>query len=265
MSIKIFNQSMSEKTRGALLVAILIFAYVFFIGYSAPVTKDMGGLDELMKNPAIKVLIGNMTVSITSFEGLLALKGFLLMGLIVGVYMAFLAASFLAGEVEHKTCDLLLSLPVSREAIVLYRYLVMVPVIGLIAICELLGVYLSARYIGYNVDMTWFVYAILLMAVLSLAAGAISMLISALMSDGRNAALASVGVLVAMYFIETLGSSIEGLDWIRRFSLFYYQDLNSIIGLHTVNWANFAVLLGAAVVFLALAVIAFKRRDINVT
>lgn len=264
MALEIFSQSMKEKMKGALIVAVLILLYVFFIGYSAPATKNMGGLDDLMKNPAIKALVGNMTVSITSFEGLLALKGFLIMGLVVGVYMAFLAASFLAGEIEHKTCDLLLSLPVSRESIVLSRFLVMIPIVMLIAICEIAGVYLSARYIEYNVDMTWFVYAITLMALLSLAAGALAMLISALMSDGRSAALASVGVLVGMYFLETLGSSIEGLDWIRRLSLFYYQDLNSIIGLHQVNWGNFGILLAAAVVFLALAVLAFKRRDIMV-
>lgn len=264
MAFEIFKQSMLEKTRGALIVGILIFVYVFFIGYSAPMTKEMGGLDAIMANPAIKALIGNMTMSITSFEGLLALKGFLMMGLIVGIYLSFLTASFLAGEIEHKTCDLLLSLSVSREAIALYRFLVMVPIVALIAFCEFLGVYLSARYIGYNADMTWFGYAILIMAILGLASGALSMFLSALMSDGRNAALASVGVLATMYFMDTLGSSISGLDWIRRFSLFYYQDLNAIIGLHTVILANFAILLGAAVVFLALAVLAFRRRDIMV-
>ncbi len=67
MAFEIFKQSMKEKTRGAIIVAILILVYVFFIGYSAPATKNMGGLDDLMKNPAIKALIGNMTVSITSF------------------------------------------------------------------------------------------------------------------------------------------------------------------------------------------------------
>jgi ABC-2 type transport system permease protein len=175
--LDIFSQSMKEKTKGAIIVAVLILVYVFFIGYSAPATKDMTGLDELMQNPMIKAVIGNMSLSMTSFEGLLALKGFLLMGLILGVYMAVLAASFLAGEIEHKTCDLLLSLPISRESIVLSRFLVMVPIVALIGICELIGVYLSAQYIGYNVDMMWFVYAILLMAILALAAGALSMLI----------------------------------------------------------------------------------------
>jgi ABC-2 type transport system permease protein len=264
MTFEIFKQSMAEKTKGALIMAFLIFALVFVLGYSATATKDIAGTENQMDSPFIKAMVGNSTMNMYSFEGLVTMKGFALMGLIVGCYLAFLAASFIAGEIEHRTCDLLLSLPVSRESMVLYRFAVMVPIVALIAIAEYLGVYLSALSIGYDVDMAWFGYMILFMAAVGLAAGALAMLFSALMSDGRNAALASIGVMMAMYLMETLGSTISGLDWIKPLSLFHYQEMNSIMGLHTVNWSSFGILVAAVVVFVALAALAFRRRDIMV-
>jgi len=72
-------------------------------------------------------------------------------------------------------------------------------------------------------------------------------------------------VLLAMYLIENIGSMVTGIDWLRALSLFHYLKLNTIAVSHVVNWTNLGVLIAVAIVFLALSVIAFKRRDINIS
>ena len=104
-------------------------------------------------------------------------------------------------------------------------------------------------------------------AVFLLAVGGGSLLLSAIMSNGRNAAFASIGVLLAMFLVENIGSMVTSIDWARRLSLFHYAKVSGFIADPSapIAWANLAILLVVAVIFLALAMIAYKRRDINVT
>jgi ABC-2 type transport system permease protein len=110
----------------------------------------------------------------------------------------------------------------------------------------------------------WFVYAIAFLGAFLLAVAAGSLLISALMSDGKKAALVSVGVLFAMYLLENVGSMVTGLDWARKLSLFHYTQLINIAVAHEVDWTSMAILLVFTVVCLVLAAFVFKQRDINV-
>ncbi len=111
----------------------------------------------------------------------------------------------------------------------------------------------------------WFAYAVAFMGLFMLAFGAVSLFISAVLSDGRTAAIASLGVLIVMYFMETIGESVESLDVVRAFSLFHYARYSDILVMHNLSIGNVAVLAGVTIVFLGLATFAFRRRDINVT
>jgi ABC-2 type transport system permease protein len=188
-----------------------------------------------------------------------------MMGLIVSIYLAFLASSSLAGEIEHNTMDTLLSLPLNRAKMVISRSLALIPVIALIAVAELLAIYLSAMYIHHSVDMTWFVYIVLSISMLEMAAGAMAMLMSAILSNGKIAILASVVIYAFMYLIESIGSMVSAISPLRTVSLFHYQEISSILAYHTVTWSNMVVLLAVAVILTALAALVFQQRDINIS
>jgi ABC-2 type transport system permease protein len=105
------------------------------------------------------------------------------------------------------------------------------------------------------------------MAAFMLAVGGGSLLLSALMSNGRNAAFASIGILLAMFLVDNIGSLVTSIDWARKLSLFHYAKMSDIVAnpTATISWANLGILIAVAVIFTILAVIAYKRRDINVT
>jgi ABC-2 type transport system permease protein len=71
-------------------------------------------------------------------------------------------------------------------------------------------------------------------------------------------------MLIVMYFMETIGQSVEKLAIVRSLSLFHYARYNEILVFHDLCFGNLAVMLAVATVFLGLAVLAFRRRDINV-
>jgi ABC-2 type transport system permease protein len=266
MVFEIFKRAIKDKFMGALIAAALLFVYIFFLATFYPQMETMGDVyTQMMQNPTFKALLGDEMFALTTFSGFMGVEVFSYMGIVLGAYIVFLTASFVAGEIEQKTSDLLLSLPVSRVYVVLSRFLALIPLVILVMLGMLTALYAGAWYINEEVQIEWFALALLFMGVFTLAVGAASLFLSALMSDGKRAAFISIGVLLAMYLVESIGAMVTSIDWARRLSLFHYLKVNTIAVTHTINWNNMAVLLAVTVVFLVLAVLAFRQRDINVS
>lgn len=266
MALEVFKQALKDKWVGATVAAVLLFLFVFWIATFYPALKpNMAMYDDMLSNPAFKALIGEQAATMGTFTGYMTMEVFSYMGLVLGAYIIFMAASFAAGEIEQKSSELLLSLPVRRESLIISRFTAMLPFIALIVLAELAAIYAGGRYIGEDSSIRWFAYAMLFMGFFLVAAGAMAMLISSLMSDGRKAALVSLGILLAMFLVENIGSMVTSIDWARSLSLFHYLRLTSIVMNHEVVWWNAGILLVITVVCLVLAVIVFRQRDINVT
>ena len=264
MSITILIQTLKDHWKGTTILAALLFIWMLYITVVYPTVANIN-LNEMMNSTVIQAVYGKGPVDLNTFDGYMTTKAMLMFGLIFGGYIAWLAATFLSGEVEHNTIDLLLSLPVKRESLVLARYFSLLPAILLMLVAGLAGVYLGIKMENIATDFQWYIWAMLYIGLFGLAFGAISLLISAVLSNGRQAALLSIGLMLAMYFTETIGSVVPSVDIIRRLSLFHYVNYIGIIGTHKLNQADAGVLIVIAVVFLALAVFFYRYREINVS
>ena len=268
MSSGILKQSITDYMKSGIVAALLIFVLLFYIGdFSTALSSSLStsAADQLASNPLVKALVGNVNLDLNSFEGYMAFKGLSMMGLVVSIYLAFLASSSIAGEIEHNTMDMLLSLPAKRTDVIISRSVALIPVIVLIGMAQILAIYLSAMFIHHSVDMIWFVYVVLSISMLELAAGSLAILLSAFLSNGKAAVLASILIYFIMYMVETIGSMVSSISPLRTISLFHYQEISSILAYHTVTWSYMAVLIAVAVVFTALAAFVFQQRDINVS
>jgi ABC-2 type transport system permease protein len=151
--------------------------------------------------------------------------------------------------------------------VLLSRFAAVLPIIAVLVVAMLLAIVAGASYVGESIDAARFAYGMVFTAAFLLAVGGGSLLLSAIMSNGRNAAFASIGVLLAMFLVENIGLMITSIDWARQLSLFHYAKVSGFIAnpAAEIAWTNVGILLAAAVVFLVAAVIAYKRRDINVS
>ncbi len=267
MAFEVFARTIKDKYVGATILAVILFLYVFWIASFFPTLKPtMDMYDQMLDNPAFKALIGEIA-SMSTFGGFMSVEVFSYIGIVLGAYIAFLTASFIAGEIEQKSSELMLSLPVSRSHVLLSRFATLLPIIAIVAVAMLLAIVAGAAYIGESIDVTRLAYGMLFTAGFLLAVGGGSLLLSAIMSNGRNAAFASIGILLAMFLLENLSSMIESIQPIRQLSLFHYAKVTDFIAnpAATIEWANLGILLAVAVVFLVAAVVIYQRRDINVT
>jgi ABC-2 type transport system permease protein len=267
MALEVFVRTIKDKYLGAMILAVILFLYIFWIGSFFPTVKPMmDSYNEMLSNPTMKAFLGDLA-DLTTFSGFITAEVFSYMGIVLGAYVAFLTASFAAGEIEQKSSELMLSLPVSRVHVLLSRFATLLPIIVVLMVAMLLAIYCGAQYVGESIDLTRFAYGMIFTAGFLLAVGGGSLLLSAIMSNGRNAAFASIGVLLAMFLVENIGSMVTSIDWARKLSLFHYAKVSGFIAnpAAEIAWVNLGILLVVAAVFLALAVIAYKRRDINVT
>lgn len=174
------------------------------------------------------------------------------------------AASFISGEIENKTIDLLLANPVSRTKILLEKYLSLVVMLILVNAALFIGVITGLAYIGEETNLKWLVYTHILFMPLLLAVGAYSTFLSVVFDDSRRALYWGFGILFGSFILDSISLMTEKYAPVSKVTLFYYFDPGKNLILHEIEWGNVTVLLAVAVLFLVAAVVWFNKRDIAV-
>ncbi|MCS7484748.1 ABC transporter permease [Umezawaea endophytica] len=166
-----------------------------------------------------------------------------------------------AGEERAGTMDLLVANPVSRREVLLDKaFAVLVDLVVVAA--ALAAVLLAANaLVGLDIPPVDLVVASLLSAVLALPFGALALLVGALTGSRGLAVAAPVGAAVVTFLVQTLA---ELADWLRPWrvlSPFHHAGLGDAVS-GNADALGALVLLGTAGILLALAVLAFERRDL---
>jgi ABC-2 type transport system permease protein len=92
-------------------------------------------------------------------------------------------------------------------------------------------------------------------------AGATTLLTVVLLDRGRAAGVAA-GILIVMYLANVIAQLSPDLAWLADISAFHYFDLKSLIDAGTYPLADSALYLVVAIGGWALALLAFRRRDL---
>lgn len=258
-------KTLNEKKRGILILGALLFGLTFYVLIIFPeMGQVMESFDTMLDNPAFKVFAQSIT-SMASIEGFLAIEiyqwgiDFLLAG-----FTIFFAASFIAGEIEDKTIDILLANPISRTRVLLEKYAALMIMVALVNITIFAGVLAGIYYIGEDISIAWVAYTHILALPFLLAMGSYSTLISAVLDDSRKAFSIGFGILIGSFIIDSVSMMSEKYADVGKFTLFYYYDAGKILVHHEINWNHAIILCAVAVVLLVIAVLWFRRRDISV-
>ena len=266
MKMRIFKKTIKEKYRGILILSALFFVLAVYttLTFSTFEEEMLSSFDEMFQNPAFKAF-GKSVTTLTTLEGLLTVELYQWgMELLLAGFAVFFAAGLISGEIESKTIDVLLANPVSRTRILLEKYLALVVMLVLVNVTIFVGVVVGAYYIKEDINVLWLVYTHVFSMPYLLVVGSYSTLLSVMFDDSRRASYVGFGILMGSFIINSLSVTSDKYAYINRITLFYYYDVGRILVLHEIDWGYTVFLCALAVLFLAVAVLWFKRKDIAV-
>lgn len=192
-------------------------------------------------------------------ENYMSSQVFLLAPLALAFFPMLTAAGTIAGAEERGTIDVLLGNPIPRWQLVVGSFFSMA--LSLLGILAIVGALTQITAVLMDVDLALknTAAAVLNMWPLCLLFGAGAMLCSAVFHRRALAIAMPASLLFAMYLLDTLGRVSEDLEDLQPLSAFYYYGSAIEDG---IDWTHFAGLTLVALALIALAILAFRRRDI---
>lgn len=239
--------------------------YIDFIASSPDI---ISGYAELFKSmpPAMLEAFGVSGVELlTTSEGWIVTVFVSEAAIFLSVFAVLAGLSITANDEHSGLMDVILSLPISRGAYLLERWLGFALIgLAIVALCALITV---AGMIGMNIDAQ---NDVIFYSILNLYPGTLlTMTATCLLGSAMRRRAAAIGLSAAFvilsYVFNVIGASASGAiaDLMERLSYFSYVNGEDFV-LGVYDPANTALVLGVALLGFALSLKLFVRRDIGI-
>jgi ABC-2 type transport system permease protein len=246
---------------GATIAVAASFYGAMFVAL-APSFTDFD-LEAILANLPQQFTEGFGVTAIDTLPGLLAVELYQVgWVLVLGLYLAYGAASMVAGDVESGRMDTLLAVPVSRRKLLLEEFSsLLVPIVLVDAITPIV-LYAGSVLISKPLAITNLLALHALAIPYLLCCGAVGFACSVFLRSESLAGNAAIGALVVTFLLETLlvGTDYEALGVLAPMN---YFDPTAILVEGNYDLAGGVILLAATGVLVLASEWRFTRMDIQ--
>lgn len=260
----VFGKSLWDQRRGIAVwsMAIAAVGVLYAAFYPSMNNPDMqAALDAFPP----ELLEGLGMTDITSAAGYLGSTTYGILGpILMIIFAGGLGVRAVAGDEEAGRMDVLLAHPVERWAVVLQRAAAMVVAIAVACVVLFLAMLaVTGPAQLEDIGVANFAATTLQMGLLGLVFGSLGLAVGAL-TGSRGLAWGAVAlVAVLSYLANTLGPTVDWLEWTQSASAFFYYSGGRPLA-NGLQVADALVLAAMAVVLVGIAILAFRRRDVAV-
>lgn len=167
-----------------------------------------------------------------------------------------------AGEESAGTMELLLAQPVRRRRVVLEKALGIAAAVSVALLAGWPGILIGQLFVSMDLSPVRTLAAMVATLPLLFLFSALGMLLGAALPTRAMAVAVCTAGAVAAYVVFTLGVMVDSLAEVRKLTPFYWADASKpLVGDYELWRAG--LLLAVSAVFVALAMVAFERRDIT--
>lgn len=252
----------AKRIKGSVYLAggmslLAAFAVWAFPSYSE--AMDIEQLPDAFPEPLVQAF--NIQ-TMASLEGFLSVELYMFGWVILlGLYIAYSAASIVADDIDRGRMDTLLSMPVSRPRLALERFAALGVPILVVNVVTPVVVLISADLIGESLSVVDVVALHLLSIPYLFACAGIGLLASVLFDRASIAQRVALGVTFGIYLVESLltGTDYESLGAIAPMR---YFDPNEILLDGTYDLVGAGILIVMTITLVVVSQMWFVRRDI---
>ena len=261
----VFLKTLRDQRRSLTWWAIGMAALTFITVLFYPSISESSELNDLLgdSDSIMRAFAGDVD-DLTSPEGFLTSQLFFLMvPLLFLVFAIARGSGDIAGEEERGTLDLLLSNPLTRSEVLAHKFAAMIVVISILGIVLWLSMVIGAIAVDMDISLGRMAEATVSATLLGMVFGGLALAIGSAKGK-RGVSIAVAGVLgVATYFINALTPVVDALEPLNKLSPFYYY-IEADPLTNGLNFAHAAVLIGLTILFFAISMVTFERRDLGV-
>jgi ABC-2 type transport system permease protein len=243
----------------AIGLAVLTSLYIWMF----PSISEGIDLDAYVQSmpPALRAAFGIQALG--SIEGFLAAELYSFgIVLLMGLYLAYSAASVIADDVEDERMDMLLALPVTRSKVLLEKFSALLVPIAVVNIVLPVVVYGGVLAIGESLSVADLLMAHALSVPYLLATASVGLLASVWFDRTGLAQRAAMGVVFGLFLVDSVVTDTD-FAALGALSPTRYYDPAAILVRSEYDLLGAALLLGGAAVLVAASRAYFQRKDIT--
>lgn len=243
---------------------VIVFTVVLTIAFFPSFTQ--GDTFEKLSQSApgqLKGFIGDET-SFRTIQGYVAEQLYnMRIPLMLLIMALVLAQGLTVSDEERGTLRTLSALPLSRSRILWEKWLAGIIIFTIVIVAAILSGYLTGLAINetMSLEFSWKVAVVSWLFALA----AFSIMYAIGIASGSRSLTLTVGLIIIMgsFILATFGASVDWLkDW-QPLSLMHYADTESIVKNNSLDRLNLWILAGLGALSQLIAIILFRRRDIN--
>jgi ABC-2 type transport system permease protein len=181
------------------------------------------------------------------------------------IYTALFAAGMITREMDQRTMEFLLAMPVERWQVVLSRWLNLAAALLVLHLSQWGSLVAAVSAIGETPEAGAYLVAELNGALLHLALGSIMLVLTLLVDDYGRALALSLGSGLGIFLVYT--STADATGWLkeaRAWLPYGFFDPVALIGRGEIPWGDLGVLAAMALAGLGLSLWLFQRKQIAV-
>jgi len=246
-------------------VAASLILYILIIVGIYPAFAQNPAFSQIVKaypKAMLSLLAGGSGTDMMSPEGFISLEFLQIWGMIIiAGFVMTTAASIVAREVDGHTMDLLLTEPIDRVEYLMARLTADITMmLGLVAV-TMGSIWAGTKMFDFPLHLDGVLAVTVLIISLYLMIECFTLAMGVFMERGR-AIIVSVAVLIGSHLLNSLGDfsdTIKGFQWL---SFFNYYKPAEVLKDGLVPWPSIWLFLGVALIFLTIAVVIFREKDI---
>lgn len=264
MSFALLKKNISATWKYFVIICAVLALYMgVIIVMFNPEQPDLTEIIETMNLPKDLLHAFGMTQTSLTLNGFIGsyLYGLLFLALPL-IYTVLVANRLVAAMVDRGSMANILSTKWTRRQVALTQAVSLILGVALMmAFITAFGILCGAFTHPGLLDIAGFVRLNAELFVLHVAIAGFAFLASCFFNESSNMLMIGAGVPVLMLLLRMLGDVGEDFHWLRNLSIFSLFDANGII-MGAERIPQNLVLAGLAIVFFALGVAVFDRKDL---
>lgn len=258
----LFRQYFRTQLSGLLIWAGAAALTMLMMTRSTPTDNSAEAMQALIgKMPeSFKIMFG-VTDKLGTVDGFVAIKIAPTITLILCLYAVILALGIVTREIDRRTIDFLLGMPVDRRSVLVARVGVLACNTALVGALMWTIMRVDYGMLGLQGSFERFAQLIFANWLLAMAFGALTLLSSMWIDDYSFGVKLWLGAVAAGYFAELILRAAGLTRWQRFFSPFSYADGTNILT-DGLTVADPLVLIGIIVAAVLAAIPVFERKQI---